>query len=168
MGNYLELGQIVNVFGIKGMIKIYPYTDDIEQFLDFKKIYVKNKEGIKEYIIEEAKIHKNMVLVKFKNINTPEQATLLKNSYVIMKREELKPLNPGQYYFVDLIGCMVYTDENILLGKLEDIYNTGSNDIYVIKDEMGKQVLLPGIDEVIKNVDLELKKITVHLISGLI
>ena len=67
-----------------------------------------------------------------------------------------------------MIGLEVYTDEGKLLGKVDDIYNTGANDIYVIKDELGKQVLLPGIKDVIKNVDLEGGKITVHLIPGLI
>ena len=66
------------------------------------------------------------------------------------------------------IGYKVYTDENILLGKVEDIYNSGANDIYVIKSEDGKQILLPGIGEVIKQIDLEQEKIIVHLIKGLV
>ncbi len=168
MDNYLELGQIVNVFGIKGFVKLKLFSEDIEQFYTFKKVYLKNKDEIKEITIEEVKYHKNMMLIKFKGIETVEQAEILRNSFVIMKREDLTPLEEGQYYFVDIIGLDVYTDENLLLGKLEDIYNTGSNDIYVVKNEMGKQFLLPGIDEVIKNIDLESKRITVHIIPGLI
>ena len=83
-------------------------------------------------------------------------------------REHAVPLEEGTYYIVDLIGLEVYTEEGKLLGKVDDIYNTGANDIYVIKDELGKQVLLPGIKDVIKNVDLEGGKITVHLIPGLL
>ena len=66
-----------------------------------------------------------------------------------------------------MIGIDVYTDENILLGKLEDIFNTGSNDIYVVKDELGKQILLPAISDVIKQIDMENKKMVVHIIKGL-
>ena len=69
---------------------------------------------------------------------------------------------------MDLLGLEVYTDEENFLGILDDIYNTGSNDIYVIKDEQGKEILLPGIDEVIKEINIEDKKIIVHLIPGLI
>ncbi len=167
MEDYLELGQVANIFGIKGMIKIKLFTDDIEQFYDFEKIYIKSKKDIKEYNIQEVKYHKNMILLKLQGIDTPEQAELLKNSSIIMKRCDLKPLKEGQYYFVDLIGVDVYTDENILLGKLEDIYNTGSNDIYVVKNELGKQMLLPGTKDVIKQVSLDNKKIIVHLIPGL-
>ena len=73
-----------------------------------------------------------------------------------------------QKNFANLIGLEVYTDEGKLLGKVDDIFNTGSNDVYVVKNELGKQILLPGIPEVLKKVDLENKRITVHLIPGLI
>ena len=108
-----------------------------------------------------------MVLMKLKGINTPEEADLLRGSYLIINREDEEPLEEGTYYIVDLLGSEVYTDEDVLLGKLEDIYNTGSNDIYVVKDELGKQVLLPAISDVIKNIDIKNKKITVHIVSGL-
>ena len=168
MTKYLEIGQIVNTFGIKGEVKVKPFTDDITKFDDRKKVYIENKGVKKEYEIEQVKYHKNMVLIKFKDIETVEQAELLRNSYLFVDRESEKPLKEGTYYIVDLIGLEVYTDEGELLGNVDDIYNTGSNDIYVVKNELGKQILLPGIKEVIKKVDLENKKITVHLLTGLI
>ena len=167
MTEYFEIGQIVNTFGIKGMVKIKPFTDDINKFDKFKKIYIKKENTKKEYQIEEVKYHKQMVLMKLKGINTPEEADLLRGSYLIINREDEEPLEQGTYYMVDLLGSEVYTDEDVLLGKLEDIYNTGSNDIYVVKDELGKQVLLPAISDVIKNIDIKNKKITVHIVSGL-
>lgn len=168
MTDYFEIGQIVNTFGIKGMVKIKPFTENLEQFEELKKIYIKNKKSKKEYKIQEVKYHKQMVLIKFEGVENPEEADLLRGSYVLIDRKDAKPLEEGTYYIVDLLGLEVYTDENILLGKVDDIYNTGSKDIYVVKDNLGKQVLLPGIEEVIKKVDLENKIIIVHIIPGLI
>ena len=168
MTKYLEIGQIVNTFGIKGMVKVKPFTDNIERFNNLEKIYIKNKSGQTEYKIQEVKYHKNMVLIKFEGIENPEQADLLRNSYLIVDRETEEPLEPGRYYIVDMIGLDVFTDDNEYLGKLEDIYNTGSNDIYVVKNELGKQVLLPAIEDVIKNIDMDSKKVIVHLIPGLV
>ena len=168
MTKYLEIGQIVNTFGIKGMVKVKPFTDNIERFNNLEKIYIKNKSGQTGYKIQEVKYHKNMVLIKFEGIENPEQADLLRNSYLIVDRETEEPLEPGRYYIVDMIGLDVFTDDNEYLGKLEDIYNTGSNDIYVVKNELGKQVLLPAIEDVIKNIDMDNKKVIVHLIPGLV
>ena len=167
MTEYFEIGQIVNTFGIKGMVKVKPFTENIEQFEELQKIYIKNKDGKKEYKIQKVKYHKQMILIKFEGIENPEDADLLRGSYLLINRKDAKPLEEGTYYIVDLLGLEVYTDEGVLLGKVDDIFNTGSKDIYVVKDELGKQVLLPGIDDVIKEVDLENKKITVHIIPGL-
>ena len=167
MSSYLEIGQIVNTHGIKGMIKVKPFTDDIKEFEYFKKIYIENKTGRKEYKIDEVKYHKDMVILKLNGIDRIEDAENLKNSYIIILREDAIPLKENEYYIVDLLGLEVYTDEGILLGNLDDIYNTGSNDIYVVKDELGKQILLPAISDVIKKIDIENKRIIVHLLEGL-
>ena len=168
MAKYLEIGQIVNTFGIKGMVKVKPCTDDIEQFEKLKKIYVKTKNSKKEYEIEQVKYHKNLILIKFVGIDKIEEAEILKGNYLIRDRENEEPLEEGTYYIVDLLGLEVFEEDGNLLGNVEDIYNTGSNDIYVVKNELGKQILLPAIADVIKKIDLENKKITVHLIKGLI
>lgn len=168
MTKYLEIGQIVNTFGIKGMVKIKPFTDDIKRFDKLESVYIENKKGRKEYKIEEVKYHKNMVLMQLEGIHTVEEADLLRQSYLLVDREKEEPLEEGVYYIVDLLGLEVYTDEGQLLGKVDDIFNTGSNDVYVVKNELGKQILLPGIPDVLKNVNLEEGKITVHLIEGLV
>ena len=167
MQKRLEVGQIVNTFGIKGELKVTPFTDDINRFDDLKKVYVKTRKDNQLYKVENVRYHKNMVLLKLEGIENPEQGELLKNAYLEIDREDAIPLEEGQYFIVDLIGLDVYTDEGNLLGKVEDIYNTGANDIYVVKDELGKQILLPGIKEVIKEVKLD-DRVIVHLIPGLI
>lgn len=164
----LEIGQIVNTFGINGMVKVVPFTDDIKRFDELKRVYIENNNIEKEYQIEQVKYHKNIILIKFKNINKIEEAEKLKNKYLKINREDTKPLEEGRYYIVDLLGLDVYTQEEVLLGKIEDIYNTGSNDIYVVKDELGKQLLLPAISDVIKQIDIKKGKIIVHLLNGLV
>ena len=164
----LEIGQIVNTFGIKGMVKVKPFTDDIRRFDELKTVYVEKNSTKTEYEIEEVKYHKDMVLIKFKGIDKVEQAEMLRNSYLTVSRDSVEKLEEGRYYIVDLLGLEVYTDEQTLLGTLEDIFNTGSNDIYVVKDKQGKQILLPAIQDVIKQIDIENKKIIVHLLPGLI
>ena len=164
----LEIGQIVNTFGIKEMVKVKTFTDDIRRFDELKTVYVEKNSNQTEYEIEEVKYHKDMVLIKFKGIDKVEQAEMLRNSYLTVSRDSVEKLEEGRYYIVDLLGLEVYTDEQILLGTLEDIFNTGSNDIYVVKDKQGKQILLPAIQDVIKQIDIENQKIIVHLLPGLI
>ena len=168
MQKRLEVGQIVNTFGIKGEVKVVPFTDDIKRFDELKNVYVKTKKESKQYKVENVKYHKNMVLIKLESINDVESAETLRNAFFEIDRKDAIPLEEGTYFIADLIGLEVYTEEGKLLGKVDDIYNTGSNDIYVVKDELGKQILLPGIKEVIKEVLLEQEKIIVHLIPGLI
>ena len=167
MNKYLELGQIVNVKGLKGEVKVNSFTDDNTKFERISKVFVKQKNTLTEYEIEKVGYNKNQVIIKFKNIDTIEEAEKLRNSYIIVDREIFGELPEGVYYIADLIGLDVYTESNEYLGKVDDRIQKGSNDVYVVKDELGKQKLLPGIDEVIKKIDLKENKITVNLIKGL-
>lgn len=168
MQEYLEIGQIVNTFGIKGMVKVKPFTDDITRFDRLEKVYVEIHKSKKQYEIEDVKYHKDMVLIKFKGIDKIEEAEFLRNAYLKVNRKDEPELEEGTYYIVDLLGLDVYSDEGNLLGKLEDIFNNGSTDIYVVKNELGKQLLLPAISDVIKEINLEEEKIVVHILKGLI
>ena len=117
MTKYLEIGQIVNTFGIKGMIKVKSFSENINRFDKLETVILKNKQGLKEYKIEEVKYHKGMVLIKLESIETVEQAELLRGSYLLVDREKEEPLEEGSYYIVDLIGLDVYTDEGEHLRK---------------------------------------------------
>lgn len=152
----MELGIIVNTFGLKGELKIYPYVDYI---LKVKKVYINN--NLME--IERARIQKNIYVIKLKGIDTIEEAEKLKNSTLLMDRKDAPDLPKGTYYVSDLIGFDVYTDEGKLLGKLDDVFQTGANDVY----QVGK-ILIPVINDVVKQIDTENKKIIVHLLKGLI
>ena len=167
MKEYLELGQIVNVRGLKGEVKLNSFAEDDAVFETLKTVFLKRKNEMIEKQIEKVGYTKNQVVLKLKDCNSIDEAEALRNTYLLVKREDLGELPEGVYYLADLIGLDVYTDEGELLGKVDDIYSTGANDIYVVKNEEGKEKLLPGIDEVIKNIDIEAGRITVNLLEGL-
>jgi len=168
MQEYFEIGQIVNTFGVKGEVKVNPFTDDIEQFERLKSILVVKNKQLQEIEIEKTRYQKNLVILKLKNIDDMNTAEKYKGCYIKINRKDARKLPKGKYFIADIIGSEVITDDGQKLGKVDDIYNTGSNDIYVIKDELGKQILLPGIKEVILNVDIEKQIVTVHLLEGLV
>ncbi len=165
---YFEIGQIVNTFGIKGFVKVKPFTDDLERFEELKSVFVEKNKELVEMQIEEVKYHKNLVLIKFKGIEDLNMAEKLKGCYIKIHRKDTRKLPEGTYFIADLIGAKVYDEDGNLLGKVDDIYNNKVHDIYVIKDDLGKQILLPSTKEVIKDIDIDNDKIVVHLINGLI
>lgn len=168
MNDFLEIGQIVNSYGIKGFFKVVPFTDDITRFDDLETIYIEKNKKLEKKIIEEVKYHKNLVLLKIKGIDDINDTEQYKNCILKIERKDAVELPEDTYFITDLIGIEVYDEEEKLLGNLVDIFPTGSNDVYVVKDELGKQILLPAIGEVVKKVDIANKKMIVKLIPGLV
>ncbi|CDE10366.1 ribosome maturation factor RimM [Clostridium sp. CAG:354] len=165
---YIEIGQIVNTNGLKGVVKVNPFTDDISKFEDLKYVYIQLKNELKKVKIEQVRYNKNQVLLKLEGIDSIEEAEKYRNFYLKTEKESQEDLGEDTYYIVDLIGLDVYSDKNEYLGKIEDVFPTGSNDVYVVKDNLGKQILIPAIADVVKEVDLKNKKMTINLIPGLI
>ena len=141
------VGKFVNTFGIKGEIKVLP---EVEYFDKLKKIYIDSN----EFEIVKMRAQKNIYVVKLKDI---DDINLIEK----YKGKDIK--KEGEYYKEDLIGMDVITDDGKNLGKLDDIFNTGANDIYQVGD-----ILLPAIDDVIKQIDIKNNKIIVHILKGLI
>jgi len=168
MKEYLEIGQIVNTNGLKGMLKIKPFTDDITRFEKLEVIYIQKGQELLAKNIEEVKYVKNMVLLKLEGIDNIEEAEKYRNMYLKIDKEDIGDIPEDSYLVVDMLKCNVYTEKNELLGKMIDVLSTGSNDVYVVKTEEGKEVLLPAIKDVIKEIDIKNKKIIVNLMDGLI
>lgn len=164
MNNLLEIGQIVNTRGLRGEVKIMPWCDDAEIFEELDYVLIDEK----EYNIEYVKYHKNFVILKLDGINNIETAETYKNKIVMVERETLGELPEGTYYICDLIGCTVKTTNGQVLGEIDDIIKTGSNDVYSVKNKEGKQVLIPVIDEVVLEVNIDEKYVIVELLKGLI
>ena len=162
----LQVGEIVNTHGLRGDVKLVPWTDYPEVFEDFSHVYTDIKSQKTTLEIVSIKYQKSNLIIKFKSIDHIDEAEKLKNHILYVDRDQLG--EPDGYYICDLIGCSVHTDEGLLLGEVVDVFQTGSNDVYVVRSDKGKDILLPVIDEVVLSVDIENNKICVHLIEGLI
>ncbi len=164
MKNILELGKVVNTHGIRGEVKIQPWCDDPEIFDELEYIYIDNK----KFDIEKSRLHKNCVIVKLEQINNINEAELYKEKIVTIEREKLGELPEGTYYIADLEGLTVKTIDGEILGEIEDVLKTGSNDVYVLKSQSRKPILIPVIDQVVKEVNIEDGYVLVELMEGLI
>ena len=165
---YIEIGQIVNTNGLKGVVKVNPFTDDISKFEELKYIYIQLKSELKKVKIEQVRYNKNQVLLKLEGIDSIEEAEKYRNFYLKIEKKSQEELGEDTYYIVDLIGINVYSENDEYLGTIEDVFPTGSNDVYVVKDNLGKQILVPAISEVVKEVELKNKKMVIKIIPGLI
>ncbi len=165
MEQMFTIGKIVNTHGVKGEVRVLPSTDDVKRFGKLKEVKVENR-TMTTYEIETVRYHKNFVLLKFKGIDTMNEAELLKNSLLKIDRKDALPLKKDEYYQCDLYGLRVVTDTGKDLGKLTDILMTGSNDVYVVRNEE-KEILIPAIKQCILKVDLEAGEMLVHLLEGL-
>ena len=164
MQKYLETGKIVSIHGLKGEVKIQPWCDSPEYLCTFKCLY--SKSGDRVYEIERIRPQGNMVIAKLKGIDTPEQAQALRGRILYIDRDDAD-LPEGSYFVADLIGLDIVTEDGEKIGTVSDVFNTGSNDIYEVKREEKKNLLLPVIDDVVLNIDVDGGKITVRMMDGL-
>lgn len=164
--DYLEAGKIVNTHGLKGEVKVVPWTDSPETFEDIKYAYIKKKTGDMRLDIEHLKYQKNNLILKFKQISSIDEAEPLKNKTLYIDRDMLGELPEGTYYIADIIGLKAVDPDGNEIGTVADIFNTGANDIYDIKRDGKKNLFLPVIDDVI-TVELENKRVVVRIPEGL-
>lgn len=164
MKEFIETGKIVNIHGLRGEVKIMPWSDDPEFICEFDILYLGKEKKLFE--IENARIHKNTVLVQFKGIDTPEAANLLRNNIVYIDRNDVE-LEEGTYFIQDLIGLKVINaDTNEEYGNVKDVFQTGANDVYEVKSK-DKTILIPAIPDVIVNVDMDNSVLMIRPLEGL-
>lgn len=163
---YIKIGQIVNTHGNKGELKVYPLTDDIKRYYDLRHVYINQDGDIREYYVLGARTHKGMVILDLKEITDMNQAEKLKGCYLELPESELMTLPEGHYYIFQIIGLDVY-ENDCFLGKIKEIFPTGSNDVYVVTGGK-KTIYLPATKEVIKDINLESGIIQVSIPAGLL
>lgn len=161
---YLEAGKIVTTHGVKGEVKIMPYTDYPELLCEFDRLFIgKNHE---EIAVERSRAFKGMVIAKLEGIDTPEDASKLRNKILYMHRDDLE-LDENTYFIQDLIGIEVHdADTDFVYGKIADVMQTGANDVYVINGE-DREYLIPAIPEVVISTDVDGNVMTIRPLEGL-
>ena len=161
---YLSVGFLRRPHGLKGEIIMDLHTDFPERMKNGRELFVGDKH--KPMILANVRPHQKGLLVKFKNVDTPEDAGLFRNQWVYVQTKDV-PLPDGEYYKHELIGLKVVDENGTPLGELAEILETGANDVYVVRDDSGRELLLPNIPSVILDLDVGRGLIRVHLLEGL-
>lgn len=174
----IAVGKIVSTQGVRGEVKVLPLTDFLDRFQHTESVTVSHPSGrVQRMTVESARIHKEMVILKLAEIADMNAALRWVNAMLTVTRDELVPLPEGQYYVFDIIGLDVFNEEGELLGAVIDVLRPGANDVYVVRltPEMRKrssdhseELLLPVIHDVIKEVDLAGRRMTVRVLDGLL
>lgn len=163
-----QIGVITDTHGLRGEVKVFPMTDDVRRFDVLKDTILITPRGERvELVAERARYFKNLVILKFKGYDDINDIEKFKKSELYVTRENAIPLEEGEYYLKDLYGLKVHTDEGEDLGVIEDIIETGANDVYVVKGKSG-EILIPNIKQCVLKVDIEAGLMEVHLLEGLL
>ncbi|HOQ36719.1 MAG TPA: ribosome maturation factor RimM [Acetivibrio sp.] len=170
MIQYLEVGKIINTHGIAGELKIMPLTDDPKRFDKLKWVYISPKisDEMKKYDVVRVRYHKNFVIMKVKDIDDLNTAEKYKEQFLIVDRKDAVKLPKDTFFICDLIGMEVFDEEGKSLGFLKEVLQTGSNDVYVVKGDNSREILIPALKSVVKKVCFEENKMEVILPQGLI
>lgn len=162
-----QIGAITATHGVKGEVKVFPMTDDIKRFKGAKGVILKAPHEELKLDIISARPQKNLVIIKFAGIDNINDIEKYKGCGLFVTEEDRVKLSKDEYFASDLMGMEVFTDEGELLGEIEDVLFTGANDVYVVNTK-DKEVLIPAIKDVVKEVDVEDSKMTIHLLDGLL
>ena len=166
----LKVGKIVNTHSLKGEVKVISSTDfEEERFKKGSKLLItRGNQLIREVVVQSYRNHKNFLLVKFEGIDSAEEAEKLKNLQIKIDSDEVGKLEENEFYFHEIIGCQVFDENDRNLGEIIDILTPGANDVWVIKGENGKEILIPYIEDVVKKIDITNKKVNIEVMEGLI
>ena len=166
----LKVGKIVNTHSLKGEVKVISSTDfEEERFKKGSKLLItRGNQLIREVVVQSYRNHKNFLLVKFEGIDSVEEAEKLKNLQIKIDSDKVGELEENEFYFHQIIGCEVFDENDKNLGEIIDILTPGANDVWVIKGENGKEILIPYIEDVVKKIDIISKKVNIEVMEGLI
>ncbi len=161
------IGKVLKPQGIKGEVKVEVITSFPEHFNDLAELYIE-KENYEVLKIESRRVSKNFAFIKFLGFQSRDDAETLRNHYLYIPSENLYSLEEDEFYYHQLIGLKVYSEENVYIGKILEIEKYPVNDILVVKDSNNDEHLIPLVKDIIREIDVESQKVTIHLIEGLL
>ncbi len=164
---FIIIGKVVSTQGNKGEVNVLPLTDSIDRFKNLDNVFLRSKKGQTILNVEKIRKRKDTVILKLKDIENIEEAKMIVGSFLEVERKNAVKLPKETYFIFEIIGLEVYDENNIFLGKVENVISTGSNDVYVVKSKDKEELFIPAIREVVKNVNLEKKRITIKMVDGL-
>lgn len=164
---HFKVGQIVNTQGLKGEVRVYPFTDEIDRFDELEEFYL-GKDLNTTWEVERVRYKGNMVIMKIKGIDTVEMAEKLKNKFMYVSRENSRELDEDEYFISDMIGIDVYTVEGKRVGTLKDVLQYSANDVYVIKGLENQEYMIPAMMKFVPTIDIDERKMIIDPIKGMI
>lgn len=165
---YFKIGKIVTTRGLKGDVKVYSHTDNIERFLELEYFFIDKDKETKYYVEKASIISGNMVVLKIRDFDTIESVQKFIDKFIYIDRDNVYSLDEDEILIVDMIGMDVFTDSGEKIGVLEDVLQYSANDVYIVKSPEGKEYLIPATYEVVPIIDVENKKMVVKPIPGLL
>lgn len=168
MEDMLQVGVITQTHGVRGEVKVFPTTDDVNRFKKLKQVILDTGKKTMPLEIQSVKFFKQFVILKFKGIDNINDIEKYKRCSLYVTREHAVALEEDEYFIADMIGMEVCTEDGNIFGTLKDVIETGANDVYVIENAEHGEVLVPAIKECIRSVDIEKGQMMIHLMDGLI
>ncbi len=168
MEDRLRVGVISSTHGVRGEVKVFPTTDNVNRFKKMKQVILDTGKEELELEIEGVKFFKQFAILKFKGFDNINDIEKYKGKELYVTRANAQRLERNEYFIADLLGMQVVEDTGKALGTLKDVIETGANDVYVVEMEDKKELLIPAIKQCILNVDVETGQMEVHLLEGLL
>ncbi len=159
----IKVGKITTAVGIKGEVKVYPYTDDSERFEELESVYA----GDDVMDIDMVRYQKNLVILKFKGVDDRNAAEALRDRYLTIDRSELRELDEDEYFIFDLIGLEAVDREGNHIGVVSDVIQNTAQDLYEIKKDDGSKYLVPAVYEIVTDIDINSGIMKIDPIDGL-
>lgn len=169
--HYLILGEVLRPHGVRGELRIRILTDYPERVSKIKTVYLGRDPmefDADAYSVQASRIHQDYLLLKLKEIPDRNEAELLRGLYVMVDFDNAVPLDEDEFYLYEVIGLKAYTNEGEWLGTVNNVIETGANDVYVVSGSSHGELLLPVHEETLVDIDFEEGKITLKLPDGLL
>lgn len=164
-----DVGKVVNTHGVRGEVRVIRITDFEERFAVGKTLYlIANNEPPRPLIIDGHRRHKQFDLLHFQGLDNINDVEHFKNAHLKITKDQLTELPEGEYYYYQIIDCVMYTVQGEIVGKVIEILSPGANDVWVVKSENGQEYLIPFIKDVVKTINIKEKKIIIEPMEGLL